>query len=54
MVWVIMLPIINFKYPTENTKIFDAYLDFNIWTQSNGEKNKTWYLKPNEKNVYIK
>lgn len=46
MVWAIMLPIIDFKYPTENTKIFDAYLEFNNWSKSNGEEYKTWYLNP--------
>lgn len=46
MMWAIMLPVGNFKYPTEKTKIYDAYPKFNTWVSSMAQNDKDWYLKP--------
>ena len=56
MVWAIMLPVGDFKYPTESTKIYDAYPKFNTWVSSAGESDKNWYLYPDasESLVYSK
>lgn len=44
MIWGIMLPIGNFKYPAESIKIEDAYPQFKSWATSGGANNKSWYL----------
>lgn len=46
MVWGIMMPVGNFKYPTESTKISDAYPQFKTWATSKSTEAKDWYLKP--------
>ena len=47
MVWAIMLPTAEFKYPTEKTHIYKAYSLFNSWAASGGRVDADWYLKPN-------
>lgn len=37
------IPIVNFKVPTENVKIYDTYPGFVDWVKSKGEKNMYWY-----------
>jgi LruC domain-containing protein len=56
MVWAIMIPTGDFKYPTESTKIFDAYPKFNTWAESAGAIDSDWYLHPinNTAKVYSK
>jgi len=56
MVWGIMIPVDNFKYPTESTKIYDAYPMFKIWENSKGVQSTDWYLHPstNTQLVYSK
>lgn len=39
----INVPIVNFKVPTENVKIYETYPGFIDWVKSKGEKNKNWY-----------
>lgn len=46
MMWAIMLPVGSFKYPTEKTKIYDAYPKFNTWVSSMAQSNRDWYLQP--------
>jgi len=46
MVWAIMIPVGNFKYPTETTKIYDAYPQFKNWAASKNTQKKDWYLNP--------
>ena len=53
MVWAIMLPVGDFKYPTESTKIYNAYPEFNSWAASAGENNNSWYLYPSQSNSLI-
>lgn len=54
MVWAIMLPVGDFKHPTEMTNIVDAYPGFEEWAFSGGESQQDWYLAPadDEKLVY--
>lgn len=56
MIWGIMLPIGNFKYPVESVKIEDAYPQFKSWATSAGANDKTWYLAPTTESgkVYTK
>ncbi len=54
MVWAIMLPVGDFKYPTESTKIYDAYSKFKTWAASAGTIDSDWYLNPNKELVYLK
>jgi len=56
MVWGIMIPVGSFKYPTEKTKIYDAYPHFKTWATSKNTEEKDWYLKPSATNglVYLK
>jgi len=44
MVWGIMIPVGNFQYPTESTKIYDAYPQFKKWATSQGQQDKDWYV----------
>ena len=53
MVWAIMLPVGDFKYPTESTKIYNAYPKFNTWAASAGEVDNNWYLYPSQSNSLI-
>ena len=46
MVWGIMIPVGNFKYPTETTKIYNAYPQFKTWASSKNLQAKDWYLNP--------
>jgi LruC domain-containing protein len=46
MIWALMLPTSDFKFPTEKTKIYDAYPSFNSWASSAGKTDTDWYLKP--------
>ena len=46
MIWALMLPVADFKYPTETTKIYDAYPQFSNWAASGGNSNANWYLFP--------
>lgn len=46
MVWALMLPVGDFKYPTEMTKISVAYPKFDTWASSGGVVNTDWYLFP--------
>ncbi len=46
MVWALMLPVADFVYPTETTKIFDAYPQFKNWAAAGGKSNTNWYLFP--------
>ncbi|MDD3079332.1 MAG: LruC domain-containing protein [Paludibacter sp.] len=48
MVWAIMLPVSDFAYPTENTKIYSAYPKFSTWAESAGTVDTDWYLYPSE------
>jgi len=48
MVWALMLPTSNYKYPAENVKIFTAYPKFNDWARSGGKEFTNWYLNPAE------
>lgn len=56
MVWAIMLPVGDFKHPTEMTNIVNAYPNFEEWAFSGGDSQKDWYLVPAEdsKLVYSK
>jgi LruC domain-containing protein len=56
MIWALMLPTADFKYPTESTRIFNAYGAFNSWAASAGRVDADWYLKPSatEGLVYTK
>ena len=56
MVWGIMLPVGNFKYPVEYVKIEDAYPQFKSWATSAGANNKDWYIYPSSdsEKVYTK
>ena len=54
MVWALMLPTANFKYPTESTKIYDAYPKFKLWTASAGTTNTNWYTFAESGLVYNK
>ena len=54
MVWAIMLPVGDFKYPTESTKIYEAYAKFNLWAGSAGTVDSDWYLFPTSGLVYVK
>jgi LruC domain-containing protein len=54
MVWAIMLPVGDFKYPTESTKISDAYSKLKTWAASAGTVDLDWYLYPNKELVYLK
>lgn len=47
MIWALMLPTGNFKYPTESTKIYNAYPAFKQWAASGGKSNTNWYLTAN-------
>ena len=46
MVWALMLPVADFVYPTETTKIYDAYPQFSNWAAAGGKSNTNWYLFP--------
>lgn len=46
MVWAIMIPVVDFKYPTEKTKIYSGYKQFSSWASSGGQTNADWYLQP--------
>ena len=46
MVWGIMVPVGSYKYPTESTKIYDAYPQFKSWAISKNTLNQDWYLNP--------
>lgn len=48
MIWAIMIPVGDFKYPTESTKIYDAYSLFTSWASSGGTVNADWYLHPSD------
>lgn len=56
MVWAIMLPVGDFKHPTEMTSIVDAYPTFEEWAFSGGDSQQDWYLSPadDSKLVYMK
>ena len=54
MVWAIMLPVGDFKYPTESVKIYEAYPKFNAWAASAGTTDTDWYLYPSNGLVYLK
>lgn len=47
LTWGISVP--DFKYPTEMTKITDAYPQFAAWAQ-NRTTNLDWYIHPTDKN----
>ena len=53
MVWGIMIPTVNFKYPTESTRISNAYPMFNNWAKSSGNSNPEWYLYPVNNNTLV-
>ena len=54
MVWAIMLPVGDFKYPTESVKIYEAYPQFKVWAASAGTTDTDWYLYPTTGLVYLK
>ncbi len=54
MVWAIMLPVMDFKYPTESIKISEAYSKLKTWAASAGTVDRDWYLYPNKESVYSK
>lgn len=53
MIWALMLPVADFKYPTETTKIYDAYPQFSNWATSGGNSNANWYLFPSNNTSLI-
>lgn len=43
----------SFKYPTEWTRIIDAYPQFKTWVSSNGVSNPSWYNTYDTNKVYL-
>lgn len=54
MVWGLLIPTADFKYPIEALKIQDAYPNFLNWAKSGGSNNASWYLSPQSGKVYNK
>lgn len=54
MVWGLLIPSADFKYPIEAVKIQDAYPNFLNWAKSGGANNANWYLSPQSGKVYNK
>lgn len=54
MVWGLLIPTADFKYPIETIKIQDAYPNFLNWAKSGGSNNANWYLSPQSGKVYNK
>lgn len=54
MVWGLLIPSADFKYPIEAVKIQDAYPNFLNWAKSGGSNNANWYLSPQSGKVYNK
>ena len=54
MVWGLLIPTADFKYPIETVKIQDAYPNFLNWAKSGGANNPNWYLSPQSGKVYDK
>lgn len=54
MVWGLLIPTADFKYPLEAVKIQDAYPNFLNWAKSGGANNPNWYLSPQSGKVYNK
>ena len=54
MVWGLLIPTAEFKYPIETIKIQDAYPNFLNWAKSGGSNNANWYLSPQSGKVYNK
>lgn len=54
MVWGLLIPTADFKYPIEALKIQDAYPNFLNWAKSGGSNNANWYLSPQSGKVYNK
>ncbi|MFY1612200.1 LruC domain-containing protein [Macellibacteroides fermentans] len=52
MVWGLLIPTADFKYPFESVKIQDAYPNFLNWAKSGGANNSNWYLSPQSGKVY--
>lgn len=52
MVWGLLIPSADFKYPIEAVKIQDAYPNFLNWAKSGGSNNANWYLSPQSGKVY--
>lgn len=53
MIWALMLPTGDFSYPTESTKIYNAYPAFKQWAASGGKTNTNWYLAGNANNELV-
>lgn len=53
MVWAIMLPVGDFKHPTEMTNIVDAYPGFEEWAFSGGQSQQDWYLAPADDQKWV-
>ena len=54
MVWGLLIPTAEFKYPIETIKIQDAYPNFLNWAKSGGSNSANWYLSPQSGKVYNK
>nr|WP_321521490.1 LruC domain-containing protein [uncultured Macellibacteroides sp.] len=54
MVWGLLIPTANFKYPAESVTIQEAYPNFLNWAKSGGANNSNWYLSPQSGKVYNK
>lgn len=54
MVWGLLIPIANFKYPLEGVTIQNAYPKFLNWAKSGGTNDVNWYLSPQSGSIYTK
>ncbi len=54
MVWGLLIPTANFKYPLEGVTIQNAYPKFLNWAKSGGTNDVNWYLSPQSGSVYTK
>jgi len=52
MVWGLLIPTANFKYPAESVTIQEAYPNFLNWAKSAGANNSNWYSSPQSGKVY--